>query len=153
MGQFGTMYKVRLTEFLFECIKGYTVTEFKDLFLQRNSCLRRNGNIILPRPETNLILKNSILYREPIAWSILTNKETSRAKTLRKFKRCLAKYDADKMNFETTLATTNSDRDIGYKYFKQFLIFNCTFVFRLLLIFLVIVVCTTPLAMLIFLSC
>ena len=27
-----TIYKVRLTEFLFKCIKGYTVTEFKDLF-------------------------------------------------------------------------------------------------------------------------
>ena len=31
-GSLETMYKVRLTEFLFKCIKGYTVTEFKDLF-------------------------------------------------------------------------------------------------------------------------
>ena len=46
-----TMYKLRLTEFVFKCLKGYTVTEFKDLFLQRNSGRRRNENIILPRPE------------------------------------------------------------------------------------------------------
>ena len=29
-----TMYKVRLTEFVFKCIKGYTDTEFKDLFFR-----------------------------------------------------------------------------------------------------------------------
>ena len=28
------MYKLRLTEFVFKCLKGYTVTEFKGLFLQ-----------------------------------------------------------------------------------------------------------------------
>ena len=32
-----TMYKLRLAEFVFKCLKGYIVTEFKDLFLQRNS--------------------------------------------------------------------------------------------------------------------
>ena len=37
-----TTYKVRLTEFLFKCIKGYTVKECKDLFLQTNSGRRRN---------------------------------------------------------------------------------------------------------------
>ena len=56
------MYKLRLTEFVFKCLKGYTVTEFKDLFLQRNSGRRRNENIILPRPETNFI-RNSIRFR------------------------------------------------------------------------------------------
>ena len=56
-----TMYKLRLTEFVFKCLKGYTVTEFKDLFLQRNSGRRRNENIILPRPETNFI-RNSIRF-------------------------------------------------------------------------------------------
>ena len=35
------------------------LTEFKDLFLQRNSGCRRNENIILPRPQTNFIM-NSI---------------------------------------------------------------------------------------------
>ena len=30
--------------------------EFKDLFLQRSSGRRSNDNIILPRPETKLIL-------------------------------------------------------------------------------------------------
>ena len=44
-----TMYKVPFKE-------GYTVTELKDWFLQRNSGRRRNQNIILPRPETNLML-------------------------------------------------------------------------------------------------
>ena len=37
-----TMYKLRLTEFVFKCLKGYTVTEFKGLFLQGNSGRRRN---------------------------------------------------------------------------------------------------------------
>ena len=50
-----TMYKVRLTEFVFKCIKGYTDTEFKGR--------GRNENIILPRPETNFI-GNSIRYEE-----------------------------------------------------------------------------------------
>ena len=54
-----TMYKLRITEFFLKFIKGYTVTEFKDLFLQRNSGRRRNENIILPRPEMNLF-RNSI---------------------------------------------------------------------------------------------
>ena len=84
-----TMYKLRLTEFVSKCLKGYTITEFKDLFLQRNSGRRRNENIILPRPETNFI-RNSIRFRGAIAWNTLTNKET-RAKTLKEFKRCLVK--------------------------------------------------------------
>ena len=70
-----TMYKLWLTEFVFKCLKGYNVTEFKDLFLQRNSGLRRNENIILPRPETNFI-RNSIRFRGAIASNTLTNKET-----------------------------------------------------------------------------
>ena len=100
------MYKLRLTEFVFKCLKGYTVTEFKDLFLQRNSGRRRNENIILPRPETNFI-RNSICFRGAIAWNALTNEET-RAKTLKEFKRCLVKFDTDKMNFEPILATTKN---------------------------------------------
>ena len=70
-----TMYELRLTEFVFKCLKGYTVTKFKDLFLQRNSGGRRNETIILPRPETNFI-KNSIRVRGAIAWNTLTNKQT-----------------------------------------------------------------------------
>ena len=81
-----------------------SVTEFKDLFLQRNSGGRRNENIILPRPETNF-LRNSIRFRGAIAWNTLTNKET-RTKTLKEFKRCLVKFD--KMNFESILATTKN---------------------------------------------
>ena len=61
-----TMYKLRLTEFVFKCLKGYTVTEFKDLLLQRNSGRRRNENIILPRRETNFV-RNSIRFRGAIA--------------------------------------------------------------------------------------
>ena len=108
------MYKVRLTEFVFKCLKGYTITEFKDLFLQRNSGRRRNENIILPRRETNFI-RNSIRFRGAIAWNTLTNKET-RAKTLKDFKRCLVKFDTGKMHSKPILATTKN-RDIGYEYF------------------------------------
>ena len=61
-----TMYKLRLTEFVFKCLKGYTVKEFKDLRLQRNSSRRRNENIILPRRGTNFI-RNSIRFRGAIA--------------------------------------------------------------------------------------
>ena len=109
-----TMYKVRLTEFVFKCIKGFTVTEFKDLFVQRNSGRRRNEDIILSRPETNFI-RNSLRYRGAIAWNSLTNKETT-AKTLKDFKRCLRKFDTDEMNLEPILAFTKN-RTPGYKYF------------------------------------
>ena len=87
------MYKLRLAEFVFKCLKGYTVTKFKDLFLQRNSGRRRNEKIILPRPETNFI-RNFIGCRGAISWNTLTNKET-RAKTLKEFKRCLVKFNTD----------------------------------------------------------
>ena len=88
-----TMYKLRLTEFVFKCFNGYTVTEFKHLYLQRNSGRRRNENIILPRPETNFI-RNFVCFREGIAWNTLMNKET-RAKTLKEFKPCFVKFDTD----------------------------------------------------------
>ena len=52
---------------------------------------------------------------EEQTWNSLTNKET-RAKTLKEFRRCLAKFDTDKINFEPILATTKN-RDIGYEYF------------------------------------
>ena len=90
------------------------LAEFRDLFLQRNSGRRRNENIILPRPETNFI-RNSIRFRGAIAWNSLMNKET-RAKTLKEFKRCLVKFDTDKMNFVPLLATAKN-RDFGYEYF------------------------------------
>ena len=91
-----------------------TITEFEDLFIQRKSSRRRNEDIILPRPETNFI-SNSISYRGAIAWNSLTNKETT-AKTLKDFKRCVRRFDIDKMNFEPILAITKN-RDAGYKYF------------------------------------
>ena len=59
--------------------------------------------------------RNSIRYRGSIAWNSFTKKET-RAKTLKEFKRYLAKFYTDKMNFEPILATTKN-RDIGYQYF------------------------------------
>lgn len=109
-----TMYKVRLTEFVFKCAKDFTVTEFEKLFTQRKSGRRRKDDIILPRPETNFI-RNSISYRGAIAWKSLTNKETT-AKTLKDFKCCLRKFDTDKINFEPILAITKN-RDTDYKYF------------------------------------
>ena len=51
---------------------------------------------ILPRPEMNF-LRKSTRYTGSIAWDSFTNKET-RAKTLKEFKRCLAKFYTDKMN-------------------------------------------------------
>ena len=112
------MYKLRLTEFVFKCLKGYTVTErfvfTEEFFLQGNSGWTRNENIIRPRPETNFI-KNSLRFRGAIAWSTSTNKET-RAKTLKEFKCCLVKFDTDKIHFAPILATTKN-RDIGYEYF------------------------------------
>lgn len=95
-------------------MKGFTVTEFKDLFIQRKSGRRSKEDIILPRPETNFI-RNSISYRGAIAWNSLTNKETT-AKTLKDFKCCLRKFDTDKITFEPILAITNN-RDTDYKYF------------------------------------
>ena len=68
----------------------------------------------LPRPETNFI-RNSVRFRGAIAWNTLTNEET-RAKTLKEFKRCLVKFDTNKMNFASILATIEN-RDIGYEYF------------------------------------
>ncbi|KAL9983136.1 hypothetical protein ACROYT_G005268 [Oculina patagonica] len=55
------VYKKRLSEFVFKCIKGHIATEFTDLFVQKNSSResRRNGDIILPRAETNMT-RNSI---------------------------------------------------------------------------------------------
>ena len=64
---------------------------------------------MLPRPEMNFI-RNSVSYRGAITWNSLTNKET-RAKTLKELK-----FDTDKMNFESILATTKN-KDKGYKYF------------------------------------
>ena len=47
-GSLETMYKVRLTEFLFKCIKGYTVAECKDLFsTQVAQAHYRNANVTL----------------------------------------------------------------------------------------------------------
>ena len=71
-------------------------------------------NYYLPRPETNFI-RNSVRFRGANAWNTLTNEET-RAKTLKEFKRCLVKFDTNKMNFEPILATIEN-RDIGYEYF------------------------------------
>ena len=114
MEQFGNNVESAINLVLFKCINGYTVMECKDLFFQGNSGRRRNENIILLRPETNFT-RNSIRFRGAIAWNTLTNKETG-AKTLKEFKRCLVKFDTDKMHFEPILATTKN-RDIGYEYF------------------------------------
>ena len=142
-----TMFKIRLTELVFKSIKGYSVTEFKDLILQRNSGRRRNDNIILLRPETNLI-RNSIRYRA-IVWNSLTNKEI-RDKTLKEFKLCL---DAYKMNFEPILTILQLKSEISVTNILNSFSFFIVHLLSVLVIFLVIVACTTPPAMLIFLSC
>ena len=47
------------------------------------------------------------------------NEQGDKGQTLKELKRCLAKFDTDKMNFESILATTKN-KDKGYKYFQQF---------------------------------
>ena len=102
MGHFGNNVQIAINGVFFQMYKRL----FKEFFLQRNSGSRSNENIILPRPEMNFF-RNSIRYRGSIAWNSFTNKET-RAKTLKEFKRCLAKFYTDKMNFEPILATTKN---------------------------------------------
>ena len=114
MGRFGNNVQNAINGVCLRMYKKLHRHGFKDLFLQRNSGRRRNENIILPRPETNFI-RNSKRYRGATAWNSLTNKET-RAKTLKEFKHCLAKFDTDNMNFEPILATTKN-RNFGNKYF------------------------------------
>ena len=120
-----TMYKVRLTEFVFKCMKGFTVMEFKDLFIQRRSGHSRKDGIIFPRPETNFN-RNSISYRGAISWNSLTNKETT-AKPLKDFKRCLRKFDTDKINFEPILAITNN-KDTTRNISDRLYFLSCTYV-------------------------
>ena len=114
MGQSGKNVQTAINGVCLQVFKRLHRHGIKDLFLQRNSGRRRNENIILPRPETNFI-RSSIRFRGAVAWTILTNRET-RAKTLKEFKRCLVKFDINKMNFEPILATIEN-RDIGYEYF------------------------------------
>ena len=106
-----TMYKLRLTEFVFKCLKATPSRNLKICFYRG---IQAAEEIILPRPETNFV-RNSIRFRGAVAWNTLTNKETG-VKTLKEFKRCLLKFDIDKMHFEPILATTKH-RDIGYEHF------------------------------------
>ena len=51
------MYKVRLAEFTFKCIKGYNATDLKDLFVQWNSSRenRRIGDIMFSRAQRQIL--------------------------------------------------------------------------------------------------
>ena len=106
MGQFGNNVQIAINGVFLQMYKRL----FKEVFLQRNSGRRRNENITRPRPEINFI-RNSIRYRGSIAWNSFTNKET-RAKTLKEFKRCLAKFYTGKMNFELILVTTKTEMSV-----------------------------------------
>lgn len=110
------MYKVRLAEFTFKCIKGYNATKLKDLFVQRNSRResRRNGETVLPSSETNF-MRNSIKYRGAITWNSLSSKESA-ANNLNQFKRLLSKFDIRKINFDPIAAVINYKND-DYIYF------------------------------------
>ena len=76
-----TIYKLRLTEFVFKCLK---VTRSRNLKICFYRGIRHSS-----KTETNFI-GNSICFRGAIAWNTLTNKET-RAKTLKEFKRLSCK--------------------------------------------------------------
>ena len=83
------------------------------------------------------------------------HKETT-AKTLKDFKRCLRKFDTDKMDFEPILAIIEN-RDTGYKLnisnrcYLLILNFKLYICLSILFCCSVTIVCTTPPAMLIFL--
>ena len=111
-----TVYKKQLTEFVFKCNTVTELTEFTNFFEKRNSTResRRNEDIVLPRPETN-ILRNSIRYRGAIAWNSLTSKEKT-AKTFNEFKNLLNKFDITKINFDLTVAVIKH-KDNNYKYY------------------------------------
>ena len=106
-----TMYKLRLTEFVFR------VTPSRNLKIcfYRGILAAEEIRTSFSRDQKQIFIRNSIRFRRAIAWNTLTNKET-RAKILKEFKCCLVKFDTDKMNFEPILATTKN-RDIGYEYF------------------------------------
>ena len=53
------------------------------------------------------------------------NKQGNKGKTLKEFKRCLVKFDTDKMHFEPILATTKIEISVTNTF--NSLIFNCTF--------------------------
>ena len=110
------MYKVRLAEFTFKCIKGYNASDIKDLFVQGNSSResRRNRELVLPSPETNF-MRNSIKYREAIAWNSLSSK-ASPANNLKQFKHLLSKFDIRKINFDP-IAAVIKHKDDDYIYF------------------------------------
>ena len=110
------IYKVRLMEFVFKCNKGFNFSEFKDIFVQRNSSResRRNGNIILPRLETNFT-RNSIQYRGAIAKNSLSSKESA-AKNLNEFKRFLTKLDISEINSDSIVAVIKH-KENRYEYY------------------------------------
>lgn len=110
------IYEVRLVQFTFKCIKGCYATEFKDLFVQRNSSRdsRRNGEIVLPSPETNF-MRNSIKYRGATAWNSLSSKDSA-ASNLNQFKRLLSTFDIRKINFDS-IAAVIKHKDDDYIYF------------------------------------
>ena len=112
------MYKVQSAEFPFKCIKEYNATEFKDLFVQKNSSreTRKDGEIVLPSPETNF-MRNSIKYRGAIAWNSLSCKESA-ANNLNQFKLLLLKFDNRKINCDSVAAVIKH-KDDDYIYFQD----------------------------------
>ena len=118
----GTAYKQfikkRHTEFVFKCIRGLTVNEFNDLFTQRRSSRerRRNQDIILPSPETNII-RNSLSYRWAIEWNSLgSNVSMSLTSSIAIFKQNISKFNAGKIMFDPNVAVTQH-RDLNFLYF------------------------------------
>ena len=60
------MYKLRLTQFVFKCLKGYTVTEFKGLFLQGNSGRRRNMRISFFQDQKQILSRTPYALEEQL---------------------------------------------------------------------------------------
>ena len=97
-----TTYKFRLTEFFCKCINDYLKSFFTEEFRPQKKWKHHSSKT------RNDFIRNSIRYRGSTAWNSFTNKET-RVKTLKEFKRCLAKFYTDKMNLEPILATLKTE--------------------------------------------
>ena len=116
----GGVWKAKVFQFTFTCIKGYNATEVKDLFVQRNSWResRRNGEIV-PSPETNF-MRTSIKYRGAIAWNSISSNESA-ANNLNQFKRLQSKFDIRKINFDPTAAVIKGAVSRGFCCFRSIL--------------------------------
>ena len=78
---------------------------------------KRNQDIILPRPETEII-RNSLSYRGAIAWNSLDS-DVTMSSSIGEFKRKILKLNTDQIIFYSNVAVTQH-RDSDFVYFWLF---------------------------------